>query len=148
MGPEVSRMIDRWELQPHPEGGWFRRQWTSPVDVETARGPRPSASSIVYLLEPGQISQWHRIHGSSEMWLWQAGGELELRTGGDGPVPGDPTAYRLGPLAQDTGPVWVGPGCWQTARPVGGQWVLVVCVVSPGFDFADFELSPDAHAHG
>lgn len=27
-------------------------------------------------------------------------------------------------------------GCWQSARPAGGEAVLVSCVVSPGFDVA------------
>ena len=38
-------------------------------------------------------------------------------------------------------------GSWQGARLVGGRhlpaeraWALVSCVVTPGFDFADFEL--------
>jgi predicted cupin superfamily sugar epimerase len=29
---------------------------------------------------------------------------------------------------------------WQSARPTADEYVLVSCVVSPGFDFADFEL--------
>ena len=32
----------------------------------------------------------------------------------------------------------VQPGQWQAARPSGDEAVLVACVVSPGFDFADF----------
>jgi hypothetical protein len=34
----------------------------------------------------------------------------------------------------------VPPECWQTARPAADEPVLVSCVVTPGFDFADFEL--------
>jgi predicted cupin superfamily sugar epimerase len=33
-------------------------------------------------------------------------------------------------------------GRWQTARLLGPDPALVTCVVSPGFDFADFELLP------
>jgi predicted cupin superfamily sugar epimerase len=33
-------------------------------------------------------------------------------------------------------------GQWQTARLLGPEPALVTCVVSPGFDFADFELLP------
>jgi predicted cupin superfamily sugar epimerase len=36
--------------------------------------------------------------------------------------------------------VLVPAGCWQSARPAGDATVLVSCVVSPGFDFADFEM--------
>ena len=31
-------------------------------------------------------------------------------------------------------------GVWQAAEPAGGEPALVSCVVSPGFDFADFSL--------
>jgi predicted cupin superfamily sugar epimerase len=34
-------------------------------------------------------------------------------------------------------------GVWQRAVPAAAD-ALVHCVVSPGFDFADFELAPDA----
>jgi predicted cupin superfamily sugar epimerase len=30
---------------------------------------------------------------------------------------------------------------WQSAEPAGDEPVLVSCVVSPGFDFADFTLA-------
>ena len=36
--------------------------------------------------------------------------------------------------------VVVPAGAWQAARPAGDQPVLVSCVVSPGFDFADFTM--------
>jgi uncharacterized protein len=32
-------------------------------------------------------------------------------------------------------------GTWQSAEPAAGQPVLVSCVVSPGFDFADFRVA-------
>ncbi|HEU0086863.1 MAG TPA: cupin domain-containing protein [Pseudonocardiaceae bacterium] len=38
--------------------------------------------------------------------------------------------------------VLVPGGHWQRARPAGERGVLVSCVVSPGFDWADFELGP------
>jgi predicted cupin superfamily sugar epimerase len=36
--------------------------------------------------------------------------------------------------------VLVPAGHWQSARPVGNGSVLVSCVVSPGFEFADFRV--------
>jgi predicted cupin superfamily sugar epimerase len=35
-------------------------------------------------------------------------------------------------------------GYWQSAEPAGPEPVLVSCVVSPGFDFADFRLHAPA----
>ena len=37
--------------------------------------------------------------------------------------------------------VLVPAGTWQSARLLGPEPALVTCVVSPGFDFADFELA-------
>ncbi|WP_165609845.1 cupin domain-containing protein, partial [Mycolicibacterium peregrinum] len=38
----------------------------------------------------------------------------------------------------------VPPGHWQRAKPRDDEPALVSCVVVPGFDFADFALSPEA----
>ncbi|MBP2370323.1 cupin domain-containing protein [Pseudonocardia parietis] len=155
--PDLAAALD---LSPHPEGGWYRRTWTSPVSVETAHGTRPSATAILYLLDaPGR---WHRVR-SAELWCRHSG-EAELVLGGDGDAPGAETVLRLGAPApaSDTpdrsapasgGPgISAGPGApalpqwevpadvWQRAHPLGDEPVLVTCVVSPGFAFEDFEL--------
>lgn len=36
--------------------------------------------------------------------------------------------------------VLVPGGAWQSAAPATEHWSLVACVVTPGFDFADFEM--------
>lgn len=128
------------DLEAHPEGGWYRRTWTSPVTVGTAHGPRPTATAILYLLD-GR-SRWHRVR-SAELWCWQAGSPLEITDGGDGPDP-DPSAPAvvLGPpsLAGSRPQFDVPAGHWQAAVLSGDEPALVTCVVSPGFDFADFEM--------
>ncbi len=57
----------------------------------------------------------------------------------------DDTSYdvTLGPdvLGGQQPQAVVPAGAWQSARPAGDTAVLVSCVVSPGFDFADFELA-------
>ena len=122
------------DLAPHPEGGYYRRTWTSPVVVDTAHGPRPSATAVLYLLDG--LSRWHRV-GSAELWCWHRGSAVALRRGGTGPTPSDPVTVRLDAEApQEEVPA----GTWQTARLLGPDPALVTCVVSPGFDFADFEL--------
>ena len=125
-------------LAPHPEGGSYRETWRAPGTVTTAYGLRSPATSILFLLEPGQASRWHRVR-SGELWLWQGGGELLLDLGGTGPRPVRTATVTVGPAAGDLQRL-VAPDQWQAARPAGGQAVLVACVVSPGFDFADFEL--------
>ena len=125
-------------LQAHPEGGWFRETWRAPGTVATPRGDRSPATCIQFLLQPGEASRWHRVHGAGEMWLWQGGGPLRLRLGGTGSRAELDREVVLGPggAVQHL----VQPGEWQAAAPAAGEAVLVGCVVSPGFDFADFEL--------
>jgi len=123
------------DLQPHPEGGWYRETWRAAEVVQTPHGERSAATSILFLLEPGQRSAWHRVR-SSELWLWQGGGTLLLSLGRTGAAPARSRTVELGPGGQHL----VEPGEWQAASPAGGQAVLTGCVVVPGFDFADFEL--------
>ena len=125
-------------LQPHPEGGHYRETWRSPGTVQTPYGERSPATSILFLLQPGESSRWHRVR-SGELWLWQGGGELLLDLGGTGDRPALEETVTVGPGPQDLQRL-VQPGQWQAARPAAGDAVLVACVVSPGFDFADFEL--------
>ena len=135
--PDLAATLD---LSPHPEGGWYRRLWTSPVTVEAPYGTRPSATAILYLFDaPGR---WHRVR-SAELWFLHRGA-AELVLGGDGDAPGTEDVRRLGLPGSAVPPALpqleVPAGVWQRASPLGTEPVLVSCVVSPGFDFADFEL--------
>lgn len=139
--PELARLLD---LEAHPEGGWFKETWRSAVQVAPPGydGTRASATAIYFVLGAGEVSRWHRVR-SAELWLWHAGVPLALTLGGAGERPAeDVTELLLGPdVAAGQRPQAVVPaGCWQAARPVEDGDVLVSCVVSPGFEFADFEL--------
>ncbi|GAB2646815.1 cupin domain-containing protein [Gordonia jinhuaensis] len=136
------------DLRPHPEGGWFRQTWVSDVTVPTSilpdgyEAPRASATAILFLLLPDEQSAWHRVRGA-EIWLYHRGAPVELSIGGGAAAPGRAHTVRLGPdLAAGDRPQFViAPGEWQRARPAGDEASLVTCVVSPGFDFADFVLA-------
>ena len=128
---------EQLDLQPHPEGGWYRETWRSPEVVPTPHGERSAGTSILFLLEPGQASRWHRVR-SAELWLWQGGGPLHLSLGGTSDRPAPTTTVELGP--QGVLQHLVQPGEWQAATPAGDEAVLSGCVVVPGFDFEDFEL--------
>ena len=137
--PELARLLD---LAPHPEGGWFRQTWRAALTVQPPGyvGSRPSATGIYYLLAPGEESVWHQVR-SDELWLHARGVPLLLRIGGNGDEPG--SAVReivLGPAVEEgeQPQALVPAGHWQCARPLGQGDVLVSCVVSPGFAFADF----------
>ncbi|GIG61062.1 cupin [Longispora fulva] len=137
-------MIEQLRLEPHPEGGWYRRTWTSPVtfDPPGYDGERPTATCIHYLLRSGEESVWHTVR-SDELWLWHLGGPLLLRTGGTGEKPGEETEIVLGPDLE-AGQVLqavVPGGTWQAARPLWDKEVLLTCFVTPGFDMADFRMN-------
>ncbi len=122
-------------MAPHPEGGWYRETWRHDATTDTPHGRRSLATCVAFLLEPGQVSAWHRVR-SAELWLWQGGAPMRLGVGGTGDAPGDVTEHVLGVGGQHL----VTPDQWQTARPDGDEASLVACVVAPGFDFADFTL--------
>lgn len=123
-------MIEALDLSPHPEGGWYRETWRAAAPD----GGRSPGTAILFLLEAGQRSHWHRVD-ASELWIFQAGTPLMLRT--------PAAAVRLGPdpVAGDVPQHVIAPGEWQAAE-AGNGWALVACVVVPGFDFAGFELAP------
>jgi predicted cupin superfamily sugar epimerase len=137
---ETARVIELLDLQPHPEGGWYAETFRSPVGVSLPDGRERSAvTSIHFLLEAGGFSAWHRV-SSDEIWHFQQGNPLELVT----IDPHGVAATTLLGLDLTGGMKThhaVPAGWWQAARPVGvAGHTLVVCTVSPGFDFADFEL--------
>lgn len=125
------------ELAPHPEGGAYRETWRD----TPPGGGRGAATSILFLLDRGERSAWHRVD-AAELWLWQAGGPIALRiarSGGDAP-----REVLLGPdgRAGETLQAVVPAGWWQAARPAGDRWALAACVVAPAFLFERFELAP------
>ncbi|MEU0552565.1 cupin domain-containing protein [Dactylosporangium sp. NPDC049742] len=142
--PRLAELLD---MAPHPEGGWFRETWRSPVafSPEGYDGPRNAATAIYFLLHPGEESAWHVVR-SDELWFWHSGGPLALRLGGSGEAPGEgPTTLLGGDVAAGQRPqVLIPAGVWQAAAPTGTEPVLVSCVVAPGFDFADFRLHDKA----
>ena len=132
-------------LEPHPEGGWYRRTWTSPVpvtltDADGSTRVRPAATLIHFLLPAGEFSAWHRV-ASDEIWIWNGQGAVELELGGDGSEPDtDGTAILGGRLLHgERTQVVIPADVWQRTVPSDHD-ALVSCLVSPGFDFADFSM--------
>jgi uncharacterized protein len=136
-------LAQRLDLVPHPEGGWYRQTWRSPVSFtpEGYRGERSAATAIYFLLHPGERSRWHVVR-SDELWFWHGAGPLELRLGGAGDRPSTEDIVLLGGdvMAGQQPQARVPGGVWQAAEPAGDLPVLVSCVVAPGFDFADFRM--------
>ena len=131
---DADDVVRRLGLLPHPEGGFYRETYRSALTLDLPDGRRRAAATAIhYLLPAGTWSTWHRV-ASDEIWHHYAGGALHL--------------YLLG---LNTRRLWSGDpqavvpaGVWQAAEPEEAA-VLCGCTVSPGFDFADFELgNPEA----
>lgn len=149
MHDNVRALIESLELQPHPEGGWYRETHRAPARVNPVdgRGERAALTVIWFLLAEGERSRWHRVR-SDEVWLYCEGDPLTLfeadaQRGAPAPSRAQLESVRehtLGPRTANGSPVHVIPAnAWQAARTTGA-YTLVSCIVAPGFDFADFEM--------
>lgn len=135
MHPRARQLIDSLGLQEHPEGGYYRRLFTS----AQRDGERAACSSIVFLLLEGQASRWHRVD-ADEIWHFHEGDALELLIA-ESPV--DLRIQRLGPHAAEQSPQAAVPAhAWQAARALGA-FSLVGCTVAPEFRFDGFCLLAD-----
>ena len=131
----ATSLIETLALAPHPEGGWYRETWRAAA----APGARAAGTAILFLLEAGETSHWHRVD-ASELWIYQAGAPLALSRA-SGPVI---ETLQLGPAVREGEALQaiIAPGQWQRAQASLG-WSLVTCVVVPGFEFSGFELAPE-----
>ena len=156
MRPTAADLAATLGLRPHPEGGFFRETYRADETVGTPRGERAASTAILFLVTAAAISHLHRL-SSDELWVFQGGLPLELVTLSPGGeletrVLGDPAGgtHEAGGV-EGTPQALVPAGNWQGARlaggphlPASGAWALVSCIVSPGFEYADFELGERA----
>ena len=137
----AAEMAATLGLQPHREGGYYRETYRSPVVIPTPAGVRLLSTAILYLLTADDPSRFHRLR-FDEVWFFHAGAPVEM-------VFLDPhETLFVGPQA----PQALAPGGrWMAARvapplrgaaaapAAGPDWALVGCVVTPGFEYDDFE---------
>jgi len=149
MRPSADYWIKQLQLTRHIEGGSYNRTYCSDLLVPQQqlppgfKGDRPIATSIYFLLEKDQFSAMHRI-ASDELWHFYYGDALivyEINSSGH------LTEHLLGndPEKNESFQCVVKAGSWFGSKTKeGGDYSLVGCTVSPGFDFADFELAERA----
>lgn len=130
----ADEIIKKLRLAPHPEGGHYRQTWIADTDQSRASG-----TCIYFLLKYGEASHWHKVD-AAEIWHFYAGAPLILSISDTDTGPR--RDLTLGnDLADDQSPqLIVPPHHWQAARTTG-DWTLVGCTVSPGFQFQGFELA-------
>lgn len=148
MSYKAEYFVNKLNLQPHPEGGYFAETYRSgetfplPALPKQFNGDRTISTAIYFLLEGHQFSAFHRIK-SDELWHFYYGvpllvyiiepdGTLNiLKIGND---------LESGCNFQGT----VEAGSWFASKPIKPDgFSLVGCTVAPGFDFADFELADE-----
>lgn len=145
---DVDALVRTLGLAPHPEGGFYKETYRAALTLAkdalpgTFAGARAASTAIYYLLRRGDFSALHRI-ASDEVWHFYAGSALTVHCLSD---EGEAHAIRLGARVHEgeAPQAVVRAGTWFGARVEAGAYALVGCTVSPGFDFADFEMGERA----
>lgn len=141
---DLSYWVQKLELKPHPEGGFYKETYRSAERIPMAglpsrfRAPRSFSTAIYFLLPAHEYSSFHRIQ-SDELWHFHIGGSLTLFVLNEDRL----ETKKLGgdPEKDEALQVTIPAGSWFAAEVTRGSFVLAGCTVSPGFDFADFELA-------
>jgi len=144
----IEYWVERLNMQPHPEGGFYTETFRSSEQVTIVRDgqtvTRSAGTAIYFLVPSGTFSAFHRIK-SDETWHFYAGDALSvLELLPDGSL----TTHQLGndPSKGQIFQTTILAGRWFASKVsddvshVHG-YSLVGCTVAPGFDFADFELA-------
>ena len=142
----VNTLIQRYGLEPHPEGGWYQQTYKCNEQIAAEALPkrfiasRVFSTAIYFLLEKGNFSAFHRIK-SDECWHFYAGDPLLIyiiELNGELKVISLGSDHEKGQSFQYVVPA----NCWFASRPAPeSEYCFVGCTVSPGFEFEDLELA-------
>lgn len=126
--------IEKLEMISHPEGGYYKESFASGSNVRD----RHLWTSIYFLLRKGEVSNFHRLK-SDEMWYYHSGSSLTIYM----ITPeGELIEEKLGlDIEKGEKPQILVPKNYIFGSAMNEEgYALVGCMVSPGFDFEDFEL--------
>lgn len=142
----AQMFVDLLKLQHHPEGGYYKETYRASGIIKEEclpgvfNGERSYSTAIYFLLQQGDYSAFHRIK-SDECWHFYEGGPLLVHMIDNR---GNHSCVQLGRNLHK-GEVFqfvVPANVWFASQPAPGtSFSLVGCTVSPGFDFADFEMA-------
>ncbi|MEQ6123377.1 cupin domain-containing protein [Pseudotenacibaculum sp. MALMAid0570] len=141
----AQNIINKLELQEHPEGGYFKETYRSsgviPNNVLSTnfKGDRNESTAIYFLLTSEKFSAFHKIN-QDEAWHFYKGAPLKLHIISK---EGNYSFIMIGnDLENGEVPQYVVKGGdWFAAEVLQKDaYTLVGCTVAPGFDFADFVL--------
>lgn len=137
--------INKLELLPHPEGGFYKETYrcTESINKENLPnrfgGDRNFSTSIYYLLSEENISALHKIK-QDELWHFHYGSSLTIHMISPN---GEYSQQKLGlDIDREETPQVIVPAGYYFAAEVNDKssYVLSGCTVAPGFDFSDFEM--------
>lgn len=137
--------IQKLNLAPHPEGGYFKEIYRSTGVIradclaEEYGGNRNFCTSIYFLLKGNNISAMHRLR-SDEIWHFYDGCPVQIISINEKGVLNEIILGKdlsKGESFQSVIP----KNSWFGAELADKKsFALVGCTVSPGFEFEDFEI--------
>lgn len=133
-----EELIIRFDLLPHPEGGYYRETYRSAQQVTFDNKIRNAGTAIYFLLRDNEISHFHRV-ASDELWLFHQGNTIDIYVISKS---GELNIRSLGNHFEnrEEPQVLVEAGDWFAAKLKHNKgFALVSCIVTPGFEFIDFE---------
>jgi len=143
MHPKAKSYIQKLGLQKHFEGGFFKEVYRSAELILPAHLPkrykssRNFSTSIYFFLEGKQFSSFH-ILKSDELWHFYDGSSVLLYIINQ---KGELTVKKLGRGKDCDLQLAIEKRNWFAAELEDKKsFALFGCTVSPGFEFADFEL--------
>lgn len=133
-------LIEKLQLQPHPEGGYYKETYRNFEEITLEDGRIRNVGTVIYyLLEEENRSHFHRLK-SDEIWYFHQGDPLEILTINEGLLEKHILGNRL--ENGETPQLLLPAQTWFAAGLANGKgYALVSCSVSPGFDFLDFEMA-------
>ncbi|WP_124067110.1 cupin domain-containing protein [Clostridium sp. E02] len=136
--------IQKLDMIPHQEGGFYKEIEASTKNTPLNEDGRETQeirklwTSIYFLLRDGEVSNFHRLK-SDEMWYYHAGSSLTIYMINPN---GELITKELGlDVEKGEQPQVLVPKGYIFGSAMNKEgYALVGCMVSPGFDFKDFEL--------
>ncbi|MHC8366949.1 cupin domain-containing protein [Pseudomonas sp. ZT5P21] len=143
MHPQSEAIVTALDLEPHIEGGYYRRTYQADQQplVETAGGSRYSMTSIYYLLTAeSPVGRFH-LNRSDIVHYYHLGDAIQYSLMfPDGTL--KTVVMGSNVMAGEMLQLHVPGGVWKASQLVHGSagFGLISEAVSPGFDFADMEM--------
>lgn len=139
MNKDANYFIEKLGLEQHPEGGYYKSTFSSEEEIDAFGTARKLFTNIYFLLKSGDVSHFHRLK-SDEVWYYHGGSSLTVHVIDEF---GNYQEMKLGlDIENGAQPQVIVPknSVFGSSVVEEESFSLVGCMVSPGFDFQDFEL--------